>query len=46
MKTLLLADVLFSVLNFVGYDYKKERAQNWAGNGITDIQLADLGETA
>ncbi|KAI0087154.1 hypothetical protein BDY19DRAFT_893676 [Irpex rosettiformis] len=36
------ADGTIYILNFVGYDYKKQHIPEWNGNGATDIQLASL----
>lgn len=35
-----------SVMGFVGYDYKKDRAQNGTDDEISDSQSGDLEEAA
>ena len=36
------ANLVRSVMKFVGYDYKKENSHEWADEDFTDIQFADL----
>ncbi|KAI0683273.1 hypothetical protein BC835DRAFT_1396028 [Cytidiella melzeri] len=40
------ADGTIYVLNFVGYDYKKERSQDWVEGNSIDVQLAEPEEAA